>query len=110
MAEQDQTSPSAEGKKGPSPLWKMAHMGFEFGLAIVLLAGLGWWIDRKLGSEPKGVLIFGTIGLIGGTYLFLKEALKAQRQAAREIEAKKNRFKSSDAEKQDNNTPEPPSA
>lgn len=65
----------------PSNPLKMAHIGLEFALAAFVLGAAGWWVDGKLGTKPWGMAIGGTVGLVGGFYLFLKEALAANREA-----------------------------
>ncbi len=70
-------------------LWKLAGMGLEFAGAAIGLGALGWWIDGKLGSEPWGMLIGGCLGVTGGMYLLIKEALQAQKESIRRIERKR---------------------
>lgn len=62
----------------PNP-WRLAHMGLEFAGAVVVLAAVGWFIDRRAGTEPWGVIIGTVIGAAGGLYLFIKEALRLNR-------------------------------
>jgi F0F1-type ATP synthase assembly protein I len=53
------------------------------GLQVAVGAGLGLWIgtwlDRKFGWSPRGALIGALIGIAGGMYLLIKEALKANK-------------------------------
>ena len=68
-------------------------MGLEFAGAALLLALVGYYIDRQAGTQPWGAVIGLGIGLVGGMYRFIKEALAAnrqfeqQRQQARDEEA-----------------------
>lgn len=65
----------------PSP-WRLFHLGFQFAGAALVLGFAGWFIDGKFGTQPWGALTGGTIGLVGGMYLFIKEALDANRQSS----------------------------
>ncbi|WP_432797800.1 AtpZ/AtpI family protein [Poriferisphaera sp. WC338] len=64
----------------PNP-WRHFHMGLEFAGAAALMTIIGYVIDKKYGTAPWGVLICGTIGFVGGLYLFIKEALLANKQS-----------------------------
>ncbi|QQE10869.1 AtpZ/AtpI family protein [Planctomycetota bacterium] len=61
--------------------WVMFHMGLEFAGAAAILALIGWFIDTKYETGPYGALIGATIGFVGGFYLFIKEALLANKLA-----------------------------
>ena len=61
-------------------LWRMAHMGLEFAGAALLLALIGYYIDTRFGTAPWGAVTGLLIGLVGGMYRFIKEALAANRQ------------------------------
>ena len=72
---------------GPNdrPKWlRLSGMGFEFAAAIVGFVLVGYWIDRRYDSAPKGVLIGAALGIIGGGYNMLRTALKVSRQVNRE--------------------------
>ena len=62
----------------PNP-WRMAHMGLELAGAVLVFGLVGWYVDHKMGSEPWGLGIGLFVGFVGGMYLFIKEALKANR-------------------------------
>jgi ATP synthase protein I len=54
-------------------------LGTEFAAAVVGLTLLGYWIDRHFGSSPWGVLGGALIGLVGGMFNLVREALGAVR-------------------------------
>jgi len=56
---------------------RFAGLGVEFAAAVAGLTLLGYWIDRRYDSEPWGLLIGAGIGLVGGMYNMLREALSA---------------------------------
>ncbi|HUN80662.1 MAG TPA: AtpZ/AtpI family protein [Phycisphaerae bacterium] len=59
-------------------------MGVEFAGALCGLTLLGYWIDRHYGTGRKGVLILGGIGLVGGMYNFIREALELTKETDEE--------------------------
>ena len=54
-------------------------MGFELAAAIIGLTLAGWWVDWKYGTEPKGVVTGAVLGIVGGFYNFIRQALKLMR-------------------------------
>lgn len=63
---------------------RLAGVGLEFAAAVAGLTLLGYWIDRRFGSAPWGVLIGAAIGLIGGTYNLIRQATAKPSRPARE--------------------------
>lgn len=62
------------------PDWgKFLAMGLEMGIGVALGLWIGSVIDRRLGTSPRGALIGCLIGLAGGMYLLIREAIKANR-------------------------------
>ena len=62
----------------------LAGLGLEFVAALAGFTALGWWIDRKLGSEPVALLICVGLGLLGGTYNLIRQSLAATKRAETE--------------------------
>lgn len=52
-------------------------LGIELAAAVLGFALLGYWIDRHFDSGPWGLLVAVLLGLVGGLYNFIREALKA---------------------------------
>ena len=46
----------------------MLGIGFEFAAVVVVLAGIGWWLDGKWETSPWLMLTGLAIGTIGGLY------------------------------------------
>jgi ATP synthase protein I len=64
------------------PSWtRHAGIGLELAGAVAGFALLGYWIDRHFGSKPWGLLIGLGLGMVGGLYNLVKEALAATREA-----------------------------
>jgi len=57
--------------------YKLLGLGMELAAAVTGLALLGYWIDRHFGSAPWGLLIGAVIGVVGGMYNLIREALSA---------------------------------
>jgi ATP synthase protein I len=58
---------------------RYAGLGFELAASVLVLTLLGWWVDRHFGSTPWGVLSGALIGLVGGMYNLVRQALEAVR-------------------------------
>ncbi|MCK6486327.1 MAG: AtpZ/AtpI family protein [Phycisphaerae bacterium] len=59
-------------------------MGSEFAGAVCGLTLLGYWIDRHYGTGIKATLIGAAIGVVGGMYNFIRQALALARESERE--------------------------
>ena len=63
----------SDDEKSP---WSIAGMGFQLVATTLLFAGMGYLLDREFGWSPWGLVVMTLIGMIGGLYLLIKEALK----------------------------------
>lgn len=54
----------------------MVGIGFDFAGAFVGFVFVGFWIGRYYGSEKWGVVVGAVLGLIGGFYNLLRQALR----------------------------------
>ena len=69
------------------PSWvRHAGVGLELAGATGGLALVGYWIDRRFGTYPWGILAGVVIGLVGGLYNLVRESLDAAREAKTEDE------------------------
>jgi F0F1-type ATP synthase assembly protein I len=67
------------------PGWvRHSGVGLELAGATAGLAFIGYWIDRRFGTEPWGILGGVVIGLVGGLYNLVRESLQAVREAKTE--------------------------
>ena len=50
------------------------------GLEMAIGVGLGWfvgnWLDKRYGWDPWGAVIGASIGLAGGMYLLIRDAIR----------------------------------
>ena len=70
------------------PGWvRHSGIGLELAGAIGGLALVGYWIDRRFGTQPWGMLGGVVIGLVGGLYNLVRESLEAVREAKTEDQA-----------------------
>ncbi len=77
------TKPENPERRGAAPLPPFRHyagMGTEFAGALCGLTLFGYWIDHRYGSGLKATLICGSIGMIGGLYNFIRQALALSRE------------------------------
>lgn len=72
MADEQHEPPSPK----PEPSWgHFLGLGLEMVVGVLLGLGIGSWIDRKWGTH-SGALIGALIGIAGGMYLLIKEAIR----------------------------------
>lgn len=69
-----------DDKRPAIGLTRYAGMGVELAGAIAGLTLLGYWIDRHYGTEPAGVIIGASIGIVGGMYNFIRQALSMTKE------------------------------
>ena len=62
-------------------LLRYSGMGLELAAAIVGLTLVGLWVDHQFGTGPKGVIIGAILGIVGGSYNFIRQALALTRQS-----------------------------
>jgi ATP synthase protein I len=60
----DGTSPSSE----PSPMGKAFRLSSEFMAGIIAGAGLGWGMDKLLGTRPWGMIVLTMLGFGAGIW------------------------------------------
>ena len=53
---------------------RMASSGFDLAIVVCGFTAVGWWLDRKYGWSPWGVLTGAILGIVGGLTNFLREA------------------------------------
>lgn len=63
-------------------LWGVGGMGLELAGSIVILALIGWAVDRWAGTSPIWTLVGAGIGFIGGGYNFIRRARAMSRTNA----------------------------
>ena len=60
---------------GKSP-WSYAGTGIQFVATAGLFAFMGMYVDAKLNSSPWATVGLSMLGVIGGLYLLIKDAIK----------------------------------
>lgn len=68
-----------------TPSWlRYAGIGVESAGAVAVLTLVGWWVDGRFGSAPWGTLAGAMLGLVGGLYNLVREAMSATHPAGEE--------------------------
>ena len=75
-------TPNNRDDEASSAMWRASGMGAEFAFGIVGMIALGWLVDRGLDSAPVGMIVGAAMGIVGGGYNFIRQAMKMNRQAA----------------------------
>ncbi len=87
----------------PQMEWpRLAGMGLEFAASVGVFMLIGWWIDRHWQIEGhKALLTCTVLGVIGGMYNFIRQAVAALRQSEREARERRSRRHDVPADEQD---------
>jgi F0F1-type ATP synthase assembly protein I len=60
-----------------SSWWRMTGLGVEFIVAVGLFGAIGWWADRRLGTNPWLTLVGVAVGFAVGLYGVIRAAMKS---------------------------------
>lgn len=63
-----------ESPSGPSAIGRAFRLSTEFVAGIIAGGGLGWLLDRWLGTSPWGLIIFLMFGFAAGTFNVVRAA------------------------------------
>ena len=67
------------------PDWvRHSGVGLELAGAVAGFSLIGYWIDRHYDTSPWGLVVGLALGVVGGLYNFVREALQATREAQQE--------------------------
>ena len=55
---------------------KMAGIGLQVAIGVGLGYFVGHWLDKRYGWHERGAIIGPMIGLAGGMYLLIKDAIQ----------------------------------
>ncbi len=56
----------------------LSGLGIEVGAAVGIGAGLGYWLDQRLGTHPWLLLLFTGFGIVAGVKAVLREVRRLQ--------------------------------
>ena len=62
------SAPKADGSAAGSAMSLGLRAGSEFVSAVVVGAGIGWVLDRALGTKPAFLIVFFLIGVVAGIW------------------------------------------
>jgi ATP synthase protein I len=69
---------------GPSALGRAFRLSTEFVAGIIAGGGLGWLLDRWLGTSPWGLIVFLMLGFAAGTFNVVRAAGAGQAAPGRD--------------------------
>lgn len=67
-----------------NPALRFSAVGLEVVLYVAVGGGVGWLLDRWLGTGPWLLMSLLLLGVVGGSYRFVREGLAANRRVASE--------------------------
>ncbi len=69
----DSPDPRLPDDSNESALWfSLSGLGFEFLAALAVPGGVGWWLDKKFGWSPWGLIIGIGLGFAVGLYTIVR--------------------------------------
>jgi len=68
-----------QNRKADTEWMKLSGLGIELAAAVGGLTLAGYWWDRHFGTEPWGFWIGLSIGMVGGMYNLIRQAMAAGR-------------------------------
>jgi ATP synthase protein I len=76
--------------KGPgrelSDAYGLATLGFTFGAAVIVFTGIGWLLDRWLGTIPLFTVVAALVGAVLGflsVYFRIRRVTESDRERSR---------------------------
>ncbi len=60
--------------------YRMTGAGIEFIVAVLLLGGIGWWIDGRAGTSPWFMIAGGGLGFAVGLFMLIRLANRMFRE------------------------------
>jgi ATP synthase protein I len=54
-------------------------LGFQLVAAVVAFGALGWWLDKRLGTDPWLLVTGLMLGAVGGMISFIRTALRSNK-------------------------------
>ena len=73
--------PAARVSKSAYRNLNSASVGLELGLSVMIGLGIGWYLDRELGTGPWLMLLFLGFGFVAGFRGVLRAVRREDRQA-----------------------------
>jgi F0F1-type ATP synthase assembly protein I len=70
---------------------EFAGIGFQFAVVILVFTGIGYWLDRRLGTSPWLLVLGVFAGAAGGIFSMYKKVTAVQRREADERRVRQQR-------------------
>ncbi|GEM_PF-488940 len=77
-------APAARDGRRAYDYLSSSSVGLELGISVIIGVLFGYWLDRKLGTEPWMMLLFLVLGFVAGLRGVLRAVNRADRAAARD--------------------------
>ena len=68
-----------DGSSPLSALYRLAGVGVELVVGVVLFGGIGWWLDGKWNTRPWLMISGGAVGFAAGLWRLFRIARKSFR-------------------------------
>ncbi len=82
----DSAAPSARNGRRAYDYLSSSSVGLELGISVIIGLLFGYWLDRKIGTEPWMMLLFLVLGFVAGLRGVIRAVKRADRAAARDAQ------------------------
>lgn len=79
-----EVAPAARDGRRAYDYLSSSSVGLELGISVLIGLLFGYWLDRKLGSEPWLMILFLVLGFVGGMRGVIRAVKRADRAAERD--------------------------
>jgi F0F1-type ATP synthase assembly protein I len=83
--------PEEPGRRTRNPSMRLAGLGVELAATVGGFVVIGLWIDWHYDCRPWGILTCMALGLVGGMYNFIRQAVRFSKEADEADQADRER-------------------
>ena len=60
---------------------RFAGVGIQYALTVLVMTGIGIWLDERAGTAPLFLLVFLLLGFVGATWSLIQQVLSPDKKA-----------------------------
>jgi ATP synthase protein I len=77
----DEKTPGGFSKAVSKDFGPFLTLGIQLAISVVVFFFIGYWLDGKFGTSPWGTIGGALVGVAGGLFKFLREAVSLGKKA-----------------------------
>lgn len=74
---------SPEGREASQALMQFSGLGCSLAAGVALFSWFGYWLDRRAGTEPYGLIVMCLLGATLGLYKVIRDVIRISDEADR---------------------------